>query len=235
MKMPRVLPGLVAACACAGAPAAAPAATVPGSSQTARVFVPTVARAAPGVGARPVMRLHSYTAFSRVNQVLMVTGEATDPAGRRWVRVALPKRPNGASGWVPASHVALKTIRVRIRVRLGARTLEIWRSGRRVFQTRVGVGTGATPTPRGSFAVQDPVPTLASERPVYGPYIITLTAYSNVLRSFLGGNGLVAIHGTSDRSSIGRAVSHGCIRVPNGALRRVRAAAAAGVPVDIVR
>lgn len=235
MKMPRALPGLVAACACAGVPAAAAAAAVETSSQTARVLGPTVARAAPAAGARTVMSLHPYTAFSRVNQVLMVTGKATDPAGRRWFRVALPKRPNGTSGWVPASHVAVRTIRVRIRIRLGARRLEVWRSGRRVFQTRVGVGTGATPTPRGRFAVQDPVPTLASERPVYGPYIITLTAYSNVLKRFLGGNGLVAIHGTSDRSSIGRAVSHGCIRVPNAALRRVRAAAAAGVPVDIVR
>lgn len=228
-------------CACAASAAlAAPAAAQPGtevtgSTATARVTEPTVARAAPAVGARRVLDLMPYTAFSRRDQVLMVTGDATDDSGRPWVRVMLPVRPSGTEGWVPASQVKRSAVHSRIRVVLGAKRLELWRNGRRVLSTRAAVGTGSTPTPVGAFAVQDPVTTPASARGVYGPYIITLTAYSSVLKTFMGGNGLVAIHGTSDTGSLGRAASHGCVRISNSALVKVRPYADAGVPVDIVR
>jgi lipoprotein-anchoring transpeptidase ErfK/SrfK len=43
----------------------------------------------------------------------------------------------------------------------------------------------------------------------------------------------VAIHGTNAPWSIGRAVSNGCIRLPNPILRRVFHEALAGTPVII--
>jgi lipoprotein-anchoring transpeptidase ErfK/SrfK len=76
---------------------------------------------------------------------------------------------------------------------------------------------------------------VGAQRSYLGPYILTLTAYSEVLSSFMGGNGLVAIHGTDAPGLLGRAVSHGCIRVSNTVVRRLYSVVHPGTPVEIVR
>lgn len=222
---------VVAAAPVAGAaePASPPAA----HTATARFLAPTVARAAPHPSAARVMRVMPYTAFSRTDQVLMVTATHADPDGRRWLQVQLPKRPNHSTGWVPEEMVVVGRTPVRITVRLRPRVVEVWRAGRRLARFRADVGTARTPTPQGTFAVQDPVTAEPPQSSYLGPYIITLTAYSNVLKTFQGGNGLVAIHGSSGVR--GRAVSHGCIRISNRDVRRLRTFAQPGVPVDIVQ
>jgi len=45
--------------------------------------------------------------------------------------------------------------------------------------------------------------------------------------------GPVAIHGTNEPWSIGRAVSNGCIRLPNATLERIYPWAPAGTPVIV--
>jgi lipoprotein-anchoring transpeptidase ErfK/SrfK len=208
-------------------------------SWTARILEPVTARTAPSATARRAGRLQHYTAFSRRPQVLMVTGNAEETlrsgATRAWVRVQLPTRPNGSQGWVPQDFVSLAPTSIRIRVRLGAKRVEIVRDGATIKSFRAAVGTGSTPTPVGNFAVQDPVVAGPAESTYLGPYIITLTAYSSVLRSFMGGNGLVAIHGTNAPGSLGRAVSHGCVRISNTAVRTLWKFADPGTPVDIVK
>ncbi len=220
------------------APAPAPSDRA-GLSWTARILEPVTARTAPTATARPAAQLLHYTAFSRRPQVLMVTGNAEETlaggATRSWVRVQLPTRPNESQGWVPRSSVKLAATSIRIRVRLGARRVEISRDGATIKSFRAAVGTGGTPTPTGGFAVQDPVVAGAAESTYLGPYIITLTAYSTVLRSFMGGDGLVAIHGTNAPGSLGQAVSHGCVRVSNDAVRTLWRFADPGTPVDIVQ
>jgi lipoprotein-anchoring transpeptidase ErfK/SrfK len=66
----------------------------------------------------------------------------------------------------------------------------------------------------------------------FGPGAIGVSAYSNVLTGWTQG-GPVAIHGTNEPWSIGRAVSNGCIRLPNDTLRKLFAVAVAGTPVII--
>jgi lipoprotein-anchoring transpeptidase ErfK/SrfK len=66
----------------------------------------------------------------------------------------------------------------------------------------------------------------------FGPAAIGISAFSNVLTGWTQG-GPVAIHGTNAPWSIGRAVSNGCIRLPNATLRRVFREALAGTPVII--
>ncbi len=51
--------------------------------------------------------------------------------------------------------------------------------------------------------------------------------------SYAGGNGQLGIHGTSEPWSIGRDVSHGCIRVHNGVVRRLARIIPLGTPVVI--
>ncbi len=218
------------------AAAAEPSPPSPAVAWTAQIVHPVAARSAPRANATVVARITTYTAFSRRSERLLVLSPVqTDPAtGRRWVLVRLPERPNGARGFVPLDAVRLRATRNRIVVRVAARQVEIWRAGRRVARFAAAVGTTGTPTPTGMFAVQDPVPAGPSQRSYLGPYIITLTAHSTMLKSFMGGDGLVAIHGTNAPGLLGQAVSHGCIRVSNDAVARLYAISTPGTPVEVL-
>jgi lipoprotein-anchoring transpeptidase ErfK/SrfK len=77
-----------------------------------------------------------------------------------------------------------------------------------------------------------PPPDLLPPRPAGAAGAIGISAFSNVLTGWAQG-GPVAIHGTNEPWSIGRAVSNGCIRLPNPALRRLFRATPAGTPVVV--
>lgn len=234
MKTVLTLSAIIAAVGAASATGAEPAAPTAAKAWTAQITRPVAARSAPRADSRSVDRLGRYTAFWRRPQRLLVLSRVKrDAAGARWVRVRLPDRPNRSSGWVPLRAARLASTDLRIRVGLGARKVEVFRGGRRVASFRAAVGTSSTPTPTGLFAVQDPVPSSASQRSYLGPYIITLTAYSPVLTSFMGGNGLVAIHGTSANGLLGQAVSNGCVRITNEAVARLYRMVRPGTPVEI--
>jgi lipoprotein-anchoring transpeptidase ErfK/SrfK len=136
-----------------------------------------------------------------------------------WYRVQLPIRPNGAVGWVRASAIELQPVDLRIEVDVSRRHLKLFRSGRRVLEATVAVGSAATPTPIGRYYVnQRLVPTDTSGP--FGPGAIGISAFSSVLTGWAQG-GPVAIHGTNEPWSIGHAVSNGCIRLPNDTLERL--------------
>ena len=64
-----------------------------------------------------------------------------------------------------------------------------------------------------------------------GPWALHLTAFSPTLIDFGGGPGTVAIHGragASLRDPLGTARSHGCIRIPNEAIRLLASVAREG-------
>jgi lipoprotein-anchoring transpeptidase ErfK/SrfK len=148
-----------------------------------------------------------------------------------WFHVELPVRPNGATGWVRAREVETTPVHARVVVDLSERRVRLYLRGRLVLASTAAIGSAATPTPTGRFYVnQRFVPS-----DPYGPYgsgAVGISAFSNVLTSWPQG-GPVAIHGTNEPWSIGRAVSHGCIRLPNDVLRRLFAVAVAGTPVVI--
>jgi lipoprotein-anchoring transpeptidase ErfK/SrfK len=211
----------------AAAPAVAPSAPTVNESWTARVLYPVAARKTPG--GKVDRRLVHYTPWSQGPAVFMVT-ESTVVGGRQWVRLHLPFRPNGRQGWVPAEAVALKKTTTWIRVSTSRRTVTVFSGGKRVKRFQAAVGTGGTPTPRGLFAVYDPVRSNGQ----LGPYILVLTAHSNVLRTFAGGDGIVGIHGWPSASVLGKAVSHGCVRMSRTGVRALARYAQPGVPVEIV-
>jgi lipoprotein-anchoring transpeptidase ErfK/SrfK len=150
-----------------------------------------------------------------------------------WYRVQLPLRPNGVTGYVRARDVTLAKVRTRIVVDLSARRLTLYRRGRAVQRTVVGIGAPATPTPTGRFYVNQRLVPRYKAGP-WGPAALGISAFSPTLRSWTQG-GPVAIHGTSDPSSIGRAASHGCVRVRNALMLKLYAATRAGTPVLIHR
>jgi lipoprotein-anchoring transpeptidase ErfK/SrfK len=149
---------------------------------------------------------------------------------KNWVHVYLPTRPNGSLGWVRARAVKMYTNRYRIVIRLRAHKLQLWRARHLVATYPVATGTRYTPTPRGLFYI---VELLRPDNPggSYGPFSFGLSAHSNVLRTFAGGDGRVGLHGTNEPGLIGSSVSHGCIRLRNAAVRRLARILPLGTPV----
>jgi lipoprotein-anchoring transpeptidase ErfK/SrfK len=164
--------------------------------------------------------------------VLGVRGRLVDHrCAATWYRVELPMRPNGATGWVRASAVRVGVVHTRIVVSLSERRLTLYRDGRPVLHAVAAVGGPSTPTPTGRFYVNQRLIAADPSGP-WGPGAIGISAFSNVLTSWVQG-GPIAIHGTNEPWSIGKAASHGCVRLDNAVLRRVFAAATAGTPVII--
>jgi lipoprotein-anchoring transpeptidase ErfK/SrfK len=232
--------GAAAACAIAAGTATAASPVVPVASRpttteawTARVILPVHTRSAPAASARTTGKLSVYAPYNGGPQVLLVLNARTDDRDRVWYRVLLPKRPNDASGWIPADAVRVTRTRYRITVRLGARQVELLRRGKVIARWTAAVGTSANPTPVGRFAVSEVVKQ-AQPGGFFGPYILTLTAHSARLSDFEGGDGRVALHGTSLPNLLGQAVSHGCVRLPNSAAIRLGRTVPPGVPVDIL-
>jgi lipoprotein-anchoring transpeptidase ErfK/SrfK len=147
--------------------------------------------------------------------------------------VQIPRRPNGVTGWVPARQVGVQPVRTRILVDLSEKRVTLYRSGRRVLSATAAIGSSATPTPTGSFYVnQRLIPT--DQSGPFGPGAVGISAFSDVLTGWAQG-GPIAIHGTNEPWSIGKAVSNGCIRLPNPVLRKVFAQTLNGTPVLIRR
>ncbi len=147
---------------------------------------------------------------------LLVLARPRAAAGRCWVRVRLPWRPNSAAAWVNAARVVLERTRWRIAVSTARRTLMLFRFGAPVRTLSVVVGKPSTPTPTGLFAVAWAIPWHPAD--FLGSWVLELTAHSDVLQQFDGGNGTVGIHGRGAASlldPLGSAASHGCIRLAN--------------------
>jgi lipoprotein-anchoring transpeptidase ErfK/SrfK len=174
------------------------------------------------------------TSWSGEPQSLLMLGSA-DVQGELWLRVLLPIRPNGTTGWIPRNNVVLSRTHYWIVVDKRARLVEVYRRGRLVRRFEAVIGKPATPTPDGLAAVYeiDPQP---DPEGFLGPWALPLTVFSNVLFNFGGGPGRVAIHGRGGASlldPLGSAQSHGCIRIDNGPIDWMAANIPQGAPVQI--
>ena len=161
--------------------------------------------------------------------VLMVLDE-TDDGG--WLKVQIPVRPNGTEAWIRSADAEITSHRFHARIDLSDRSVVVWNGDDVVVQTGAVVGAERTPTPVGSFFVNDLVEKWDGS--AYGPYIWSLSAFSEALDSFGGGVPVIAIHGTNNPGLIGGAHSNGCIRIPNEAITILAQTVPMGTPVDIV-
>ena len=150
-----------------------------------------------------------------------------------WIRVLLPLRPNGSVGWVRASEVALDRMAYRVVIEVSTNTLSVDGPDGNIVTTKVALGTNNTPTPTGLFYVREIVPQ-ANPNGGLGPVALGLSGLSEELRSFSGGFGRVAIHGTNAPGKIGTDVSHGCVRMDNVNITRLAKLLPLGTPVEIV-
>jgi lipoprotein-anchoring transpeptidase ErfK/SrfK len=185
------------------------------------------ARSAPAASAPAVAHVAGRTPLTGIATVLPVVGR-----NGGWLRVRLAGRPNGRSGWIRSDATVRTDTAWRIAVDLSRRTVTVLRLGRVVRTFRAVVGKPSTPTPTGSFFVEEPVRLGADA--AGGPYALALSARSNVLQEFDGGPGQIAIHGRDNvGGTLGTAVSHGCVRLADGAIRWLVGRVGAGTPVTI--
>jgi lipoprotein-anchoring transpeptidase ErfK/SrfK len=228
-EAPTVAPARPAAAAPRCRPGSYRRLRTPSSTPAAVVIRPAATTPTPGGPATGRFGVRNVNGVPTVLGVLgaRVHGDCS-PA---WYRVQLPTKPNGATGWIRAGDVRLGRVRARILVDLSDRRVTLFRSGRPVFSTRAAVGAPATPTPTGAYYVNQRLVPSDPGGP-FGPGAIGISAFSEVLTGWTQG-GPIAIHGTNRPELIGRAVSNGCIRVRNDALRRLWRETLAGTPVVV--
>jgi lipoprotein-anchoring transpeptidase ErfK/SrfK len=217
----------------AGSGAPSPPPKPPNGTQatTARVLAAVTARGAPRLTARRIAVVQPFAPLAGGSTVLLVRG-ATRVNGRLWLKVLLPVRPNGTMGWIPANVARLQRNRLRVIIRVQSRRLDLYRSGRRILRAPIAVGQAVTPTPVGRFAIAERIPTNDAAG-FLGPFVMPITGYSRVLNEYAGGNGRVAIHGTSQPWVIGTQASHGCIRLYNADITRLARIVTPGTQVEI--
>lgn len=175
----------------------------------------------------PFLTLEPTTIIGSVTVLSVLEGPVDG-----WARVMLPIRPNGSDGWVEVGEMMLYVIYGNLVVDLSERSLTYYEQGEEVLSTTVAIGTPHNPTPTGSFFVTDNV-TLADPNGPWGPHALGLSARSDTITEFNGGDGIIGIHGTNRPSSIGEAASLGCVRAPNEVIAELHELVPLGTPVQI--
>ena len=204
---------------------------VNGMSRWAEVYSDVSARTRPSGRAKSIVRLHQYTPEGTPNLVQALGGQI-NANGEYWVRVRLPLLPNGKTGWVPrASLGPYNEIWTHLVIDRKLFTATLYKKGRAIFRTRVGVGKPYWPTPAGEFYVRERITGFSD--PIYGPLAFGTNARSAVLTDWPGG-GFIGIHGTNQPEILPGRVSHGCVRMPNSAVRRLSRLMPLGTPVTIL-
>lgn len=157
--------------------------------------------------------------------------ETKEVGSVEWLALRIGKRPNDRIGWVRSDRFEVVPAPGKVVISVARRTMSLFLDDRRVWTTRVIVGKPSTPTPRGLFGIHDYYRVNDDLR----PWVIETTAHSEVLMTFLGGPGRVAIHGRHGalKAPWGTAVSNGCIRSPDWALRSIRKHLPPGSPVRV--
>jgi lipoprotein-anchoring transpeptidase ErfK/SrfK len=189
-----------------------------------------VVRSAPRSNARRVTVLREFRADYRPQVVLALSERRDRETGQAaWYRVSVPGRPNGRTGWIPAGAADIHPVRQLIHIDRSARRLEVWSRGRLALRTTVAVGRPGMETPLGLFYVTWRFVPTAS---VLGRFAFETSAYSRL--SDWPGGGIVGIHGTFEPWLLGQSVSHGCVRVANRDILRMRGLVPVGTPIRIV-
>jgi L,D-transpeptidase-like protein len=187
-------------------------------------------RAKPDPSAHVIKVMHQFRRDYRP-QVMFAVRKTTGTDGEVWYRISIPMRPNGTFGWIPAKTVSLRPTHSQIVINLRHRTIDLYRFGKRKWHAPVAIGAPGRETPVGHYFVASRF--VPYHDTFLGVFAEETSAYSK-LTEWPGG-GVVGIHGTSLPQLLGKAVSHGCVRVSNTTARKLRALAPLGTPIWIKR
>lgn len=190
----------------------------------------TSIRQGPIVSSPAVTRLHWYTEDG-FPEIYLLLRAHWDAQGREWIKLRIPMRPNGRTGWVPRNALgALHLTHQRVVVNRRRMRLYFYSNGRLVWSAPVGVGKPSTPTPAGHFWIRERFPTSV---PGYAPYAFGTSDYSTLTEWPVGG--VVGIHGPyfAPRQIPGH-ISHGCIRLEVGDIAWLGRHLKVGAPLLVI-
>jgi hypothetical protein len=214
-----------------GAPSSVDAAPITPVRPLVVLLSSHAARVRPAASAELIETVASRRPLTGMRTVLPVLGEAMEGS---WLRVRLPGRPNGHTGWITAAHTRDRSTEWSIEVKLSTRKVNVFRRGREVRRFPAVVGKPSTPTPRGRFFVEEALALAPSA--AGAPYALATSARSDVLQEFEGGPGQIALHGRDHLpGALGSASSHGCVRLDTRAITWITRRIGAGTPLVIER
>jgi hypothetical protein len=186
-------------------------------------------RSRPKLGAHSVGRLHYLTEDGAMETYLALRSKV-DSKQRAWIQIRLPGRPNGRTGWVRDTELnEFQVVQTALRINRTTLKATLYKRGKKIWSSPVGVGAPSTPTPAGHFWVRE---LLKGDGGVYGPWAFGTSAYSRL--SEWPGGGVIGIHGTNEPQLIPGRPSHGCIRMPNAKILRLVKLMPIGTPVRII-
>ena len=187
-------------------------------------------RSRPNRSAPRVARLRYQTEDGPLETYLALESRV-DARERTWIHIRIPGRPNGRTGWVDRDALGpLFEVTTMLRVNRRALRATLYKRGRRIWTSQIGIGKARTPTPRGRFWIRSRLKGFGGG--AYGPWAFGTAAYSRL--SDWPGGGVIGIHGTNEPQLIPGRPSHGCIRVPNDKIRSLARLMPVGTPVEIV-
>jgi lipoprotein-anchoring transpeptidase ErfK/SrfK len=227
--------GVVAALSAGAAPAGAVDRPVIAPRQTlATLLTRHTALSAPASGASVVAVVAARRPITEVRTVLPVLDQAAASDGSHWLRVRLPGRPNGRTGWIRETDTVRSLTRWHLVVDTSSRRVRAYRDGRLARSFAAVVGKPSTPTPPGEAFVEEAIQLRAGA--AGAPYALALSARSTVLQEFAGGPGQIALHGLRNIGGVlGTAASHGCVRVATATMSWLITRIGPGTPVTITR
>ena len=202
------------------------------------INVPTLlVRSTPSGKARVIAKLSEFRPQDYRPRYVLAVGDQKAKPGKKgtaarvaWYKIAVPGRPNGRYGWVPANQVSIRPIPWQVVVFRGSRVMQLWKDKQLVSTNKVAVGRPGMETPTGLFYVT--VRFKPVSEPFLGAFAFETSAYSKL--SDWPGGGVVGLHGWNDPSVIGQAVSHGCIRMSNDTAAFLRDRIPLGTPIRVV-
>jgi hypothetical protein len=188
-------------------------------------------RTAPDDRARVIGRLRIVTE-DRLPEVYLLLQRRVGPGVQDWVRLRIPGRPNGRTGWVPRDALG-EFHRTSAAITVDRRQLRVTvrRAGRVVFTAPVGIGASSTATPAGRYWIREKL-RVAGGGGSYGPRALGTAAYAPGLTDWPSG-GVIGFHGTDQPGLIPGRPSHGCIRLRNQDIMRFYRLVGVGTPLRI--
>jgi hypothetical protein len=210
-----------------GGPLAAPFPTEPRTIScysTAYVPKPTVLYREPG--GRKRLRITAKTEWGSPR----VLGVVEQRGG--WLGVQAAELRNGEIAWVRRREARVDCVNWSLHADLSKRMLFVRRDGRTVRKMRVAIGRRSNPTPKGRFTVTDKLRVTDPDSP-YGCCVLALSGHQTDLPDYWPGGDRLAVHATSEESTIGDPVSLGCLRTVSTRARWLIETVPLGAPMFI--
>lgn len=194
-----------------------------------RIAQPVSLRSQPGGGGKRIGAIPAQSKYLGGDMWVPIREVSADGSS---LLVDAPWAVPTRRGWIEDLGFERRSTKYRVRVSVLRRQLELQRDCKTVVNAPVGVGGASTPTPTGSSFVTD-LTLVPSSQPQFGSFAFGLSATQPNLPSGWTGGDQMALHGTNQPASIGRAASTGCIRLSERTLATLQRYVALGTPVEI--